>query len=66
MTKMYDYHKNTFEHIVERKANWHENLCTNLKRVRYNIGVQEDVHSQTCIDGGKPIAQFLNVITQII
>ena len=30
--------------------------------VRYNIVLQEDVHPRTSIDGGKPIAQFLNVI----
>ena len=43
-------------------ANCQEISHTNLKQlVRYNIGVQEDVHSQT-IDGGKLITQFLNVI----
>ena len=32
------------------------------KVVRYNIGMQEDAHSWTNINGGKPITQILNVI----
>ena len=44
-------------------ANCQEISPTNLKQVvKYNISVQEGVHSQTSIDGGKPITQFLYVI----
>ena len=53
MTKIYDSHKNIFEHIVER----HEISRSNLKLlVRYYIGVQENVHLYTSIDEGKPTA----------
>ena len=30
--------------------------------MKYNIGVQDDVHSWTSIAGDKPIVQFLNAI----
>ena len=55
MTKIYDSHKNTFEHIVKKQ--W-----PRKQLVKHNIGVQEDAHSWTNINGGKLIAEFLNVI----
>ena len=54
--------KNTLENIIEKQRQLPKkfHVCNQLER--YNIGVQEDVHSQISVDGSKSIAQFLKVI----
>ena len=62
MAKIYDSHKKTFDHIIERQRQIAKNFLKLL--ARYLCAVQEDVHSRTSIDGGKSIAMFLNAGVQ--
>ena len=52
--------KNTLENIIEKQWQISKKFYVHKQLERYNIDVQEDVHSRTSIDGGKP--QFLKVI----